>query len=120
MKKLLVFSAILILFACGHSEDDVPENIIPKEEFVDLLVNIQLMESYCQNKYVRPDLYKDLLVNSIDSLLKENGRTIEEYEESFEFYSMRPKVMFQVYEEVLERINTLELETNAVAAEKSE
>lgn len=118
MKKIFLISLIALLFSCGEKEE-LPENIIPQEEFITLLVDIQLMESYCQNKYVRPDVYKELLQNSVDSLLKANNRTVEEFEESFTYYSMQPKVMFQIYEQVLAKINNLQVTENAVKVEES-
>ncbi len=119
MKHIAFLSLFMLFFSCGN-EDKVPENIIPKEEFINLLVDIQLMEAYCQNKYVRPDIYKELLHDSVDSLLKANDRSIEEYEESFDYYSMQPDVMFQIYEQVLVKINDLQVTENAVKVQKSE
>ena len=77
------------------------------------------MESYCQVKYVREDVYKQLIYDSVDSLMKANGRTLEEYDRSFDYYSKQPSVMFKIYEEVLNRVNQLQVTNTTVKKEES-
>ncbi|MCB0477140.1 MAG: DUF4296 domain-containing protein [Crocinitomicaceae bacterium] len=119
IKKIHILAVgLLILSSCGQKEESLPEGIIPKEEFTEILVQVQLMESYCQDTYVRPDIYKELLQNSVDSLLKAHGKTTEEYVASFDYYTTQPEVMFEVYEKVLEKINNMQVTTNAVKKEE--
>jgi hypothetical protein len=112
--KNVIFIFVFVLLSCKSNEVSIPDDVIPEKEFVEIMVQVQLMEAYCQNKYVRPDLYKDLLHNSVDSLLKTKNLTSEEFRESFNFYAMEPKLMFQVYEQVLEKINEMQVKVNAV------
>ena len=112
MKKV-VYILMLVLFSC-KSEEKIPDEIIPQKEFTHLLFQVQLMESYCQNKYVRPDLYKDILHKSVDSLLTLEGYSEEEYKTSFEYYTHRPKLMFTIYEAVLDSMNVMQVKVNAV------
>ncbi|MEZ4938916.1 MAG: DUF4296 domain-containing protein [Crocinitomicaceae bacterium] len=118
MKGLYVLILVFFIFsACREEKEKTPENLIPQEEFTSLLVDIQLMESYCLDTYVRPDIYNELLQHSIDSLLKVKGRNIQEYETSFDYYAQHPQIMFQIYEKVLEEINTMQVTNNAVENE---
>lgn len=115
IKQIYIFLiGFLLLISCGETKEEVPEDVLPKEQFVALLVEVQLMESYCQDTYVRPDVYKELLKKSVDSLLEANDVSPEEYEASFDYYSMDPKTMFEIYEQVLDAINQMQVTTNAV------
>lgn len=112
MNKFILI-ALVFLFSC-NSKEELPEGIIPQKEFTQLLFQTQLMESYCQEKYVRPDLYKEILHKSVDSMLQAEGYSKETFEASFDYYSLQPKKMFEIYESILESMNTMQVEISAV------
>ena len=113
-KIILIFSFIILTITSCNQEDVDSEDLIKENEFISLMVQIQLMESYCQDNFVRPDHYKDLLHRSVDSLLEARGYTIEEYEISFDYYSKKPDKMFFIYEAVLDSLNQMQVEISAI------
>lgn len=111
------FVLVLLLvgvFACQEG-DPSSEEIIPEGEFVELMVEIQLIEAYCQNRYVDPKKFDELLHRSVDSILVTEGYSKEQFEASFDFYSRKPEKMFRVYESVLEKINELQIQENSTS-----
>lgn len=113
MRSLLFLSLIFVFFSCGQSEE-LPEDVMNEKEFISVMVQIQLMESYCQDHFVRPDHYRDVLDRSVDSLLHARGFSKEEYEASFEYYSHDPEKMFKIYEAVLDSMNQMVVKVNSV------
>ena len=59
MKKfLLCFAVALLVFACKR--DPVPKNAIPRDKFVDVLVDVHIAEGIFNDK-------RNLILDSIDS-----------------------------------------------------
>jgi len=90
---LLLATGISFLNGCSDEQDIKPENLIPNDTYVDLLVELQLLRSY---SYTDPELDKD----SVSSIIFEKyGVTSQDFYISHEFYQTQ-------IEDQIERVNT--------------
>lgn len=116
MKYHIVIGVILITGACAEHIEGYPEpeNLIPRDEMIELLTDMAKLEAHIQSTYLRVDRFHEVMVASGDSLLLARGIQPDVYEESMDYYATRHEEMNRMYAEVLDRLNkeSGELEAN--------
>lgn len=100
MKRLIFF--VLILTSCYTSEKP---DVLPEEKMLLLMEEIYLIENHYQMTFGSPSVYKSTLDSSYQLILKENGVTQKQYEESFSYYASQPEIMLNLQERLIERLN---------------
>ena len=105
---LFLFLCGSLLLSCNDSDNEVNENIIDKEVFIDILTDVQILESTHQfikskNREFDPDF-------NYQYLYKEYGVTEEEFILSVNYYSADPKVFEEIYDEVIIRVSEKQVE----------
>ncbi len=106
--KILAF--IILLSACSgnRGEIDVPADIIPRDTMISALVDMHLIEGAKAGQKVMGDTVKINIYYA--KLYQKYGVTEKEYEKSFRFYSEHPEAMNKMYQEVIERLNKIQME----------
>lgn len=106
IKKVLYIGLLLLSFSCGGGgENAIPEGVLPKEELIPVIVDLQILESHFQRQFARADVYRDALDSSSNSVFEAHGVTRDQFSESMEFYSQDPDTLFLIYEAALDTIN---------------
>jgi len=100
MKRLIFF--VLILTSCYTTEKP---DVLPEEKMLLLMEEIYLIENHYQMTFGSPSVYKSTLDSSYQLILKENGVTQKQYEESFSYYARQPEIMLNLQERLIERLN---------------
>jgi Domain of unknown function (DUF4296) len=100
MKRLIFF--VLILTSCYTTEKP---DVLPEEKMLLLMEEIYLIENHYQMTFGSPSVYKSALDSSYQLILKENGVTQKQYEESFSYYASQPEIMLNLQERLIERLN---------------
>ncbi|HBW85833.1 MAG TPA: hypothetical protein DEF82_03555 [Crocinitomicaceae bacterium] len=100
MKRLVFFG--LILTACNSKEKP---DVLPEEKMLLLMEEIYLIENHYQMTFGSPSVYKSTLDSSYQLILKENGVTQKQYEESFSYYASQPEIILNLQERLIERLN---------------
>jgi hypothetical protein len=100
MKRLIFF--VLILTSCYTTEKP---DVLPEEKMLLLMEEIYLIENHYQMTFGSPSVYKSTLDSSYQLILKENGVTQKQYEESFSYYASQPEIMLNLQERLIERLN---------------
>ncbi|MFM7473931.1 MAG: DUF4296 domain-containing protein [Crocinitomicaceae bacterium] len=100
MKRLIFF--VLILTSCYTTEKP---DVLPEEKMLLLMEEIYLIENHYQMTFGSPSVYKSTLDSSYQLVLKENGVTKKQYEESFSHYACQPEIMINLQERLIERLN---------------
>ena len=91
MKPIYLLS-FLILFSCSKKEEQ-NHNIIPKEQFANILAKIYLVESDFKLNRVNNSDYQKIL--SDHNVNKTN------FENTLQYYSERPGLFEKIHEEIL-------------------
>lgn len=104
MKRLkVVITAIVVvalLVGCGRSVDQ-PENLLPREKFVEVLVEVQLIEAVYNQNMLRNDDPRARIARYYDESFDRLGVTKEVFEETYLWYFAHPKEMMDVLDEVV-------------------
>lgn len=91
--RIVVYTALLISIILGGisciPSEPVPENLLPEDTYVKLLVEMQLVESYLKT---RPKADADSLREII---FKEYGIAKTLFEQSNEYYTLQPQAQMK-------------------------
>jgi hypothetical protein len=105
--KWLILILILLVYSCGKEE--LPKGILPKNKMVPILVDQHLAEVIFTMRFavgVKGDNPMDDLYLSI---LKKHKVDQKVFEESVYYYSKHPNLYIPVYDEVLNRLNEMQV-----------
>lgn len=107
MKKLLFILSLVLLSSCVEGIDrfDEPRDLIDREKMVDVLADLVKLEAHIKSKYVAVNQFHKVMVNSGDSLLKVYNITLNQFEESLDYYASRQDEMQGMYSDALEQLN---------------
>jgi len=84
------FLSFLILFSCQDQKEG--ENIIPKEQFTNILEEIHLKESESQLNRIDNTDYQEIL--------SEYNVSKTDFENTLQYYSERPDLLEKIYEDI--------------------
>jgi hypothetical protein len=82
-----------------------PKDLVPRDTTVMILKEISLVESYVQNKYSHVAVFKELMKNSGNEILKKFHVSRVRFENSIDFYASQQELMRSIYSEVLDSLN---------------
>lgn len=102
--------------ACGNG-DDRPENILSKEQMVDLMIDVQIAQTRVDNLRVGKDSAQKLYDKYHAYLLSEHVVEDSAFYESLRYYLNRPHDLNLIHEAVLDTLN-LRLQKIEVQEEK--
>ena len=105
MKKILIFCAFTLTACSGQNEPQSLPNLIEREKFIPLLVDLQVLESHYHRMFNRPDKYHDALDSASSLVFNKYGVTKKNFEDSFNFYATNVDTIFAIYEAALDSIN---------------
>ena len=113
MKKNIVILASILLFfmACDDTVIEKPENLVKKNQMIDMLVDFHLAEATFQNRS-----YRDSSVahtTSTDfyySVLSKYEISDSVFEKSYVYYLSRPKSFEKMYRDVQNKLSEMEQE----------
>jgi hypothetical protein len=104
---------LAIGYSCKEKGFPKPKNMLSEKEMVDILHDMHLAEAY-SNQY-RIDNSGPKKIESKDlyfSVLKKHGVADSTFANSVVYYSSMPKRYEKIYQQVVDRLNMLEEETN--------
>lgn len=89
-----------------------PDDLIPFEQMIPVIIDLQTLESHYQKRYQRANLYRGALDSASYFAFERHDVTKEQFERSYAYYSMDLQVMFLLLESTLDSINNLVNENN--------
>jgi len=109
MKKLVVVCFGILFFSCGEPElKHVPDDIIPKNHMIDLLVDIHLSDAIIATKKFQTNKHEYQIEGYYAYLYEKHGYTRQEIDSSIAFYSRYPAEYSKMYDQVLEKLSTIQ------------
>jgi hypothetical protein len=102
MRHYVIYILLLLFCSCGNKK---PKNIIEKSDFVDIIVDIHLVDAmatdHTLNKITgNPD---SLLLYS--SVLSKHHVDREQFDASLKWYTQKPEVLEDIYEQAFAKMN---------------
>ena len=111
--KLSAFIILLLLLtACNHGEvsKKVPAHVIKKNKMVEILADMHLADAGISTEVFHPDSIALYHAKYYYAILEKHGVAPDYFEESMDFYLIRPALLQEVYEKVNEMINAMQAE----------
>lgn len=107
--------AILFLFfglACKPEKQvfDKPENLISAEDMTQIMVQMQLIESYRQRAVLVPpqhDLEKETIVLN-KRIFEAYGISQKQFNDSYTYYTLHPGILGEIYDGVLNELSRMQ------------
>ena len=110
--KNIYFLFCLILFSCSEQQN-IDENIISKEQFTNILEKIHLVESEFQlNKINNTERYENKLSSDYHQIFSEHKVSKTDFENTLQYYSERPELLENIYEEILLNLKEKRIQLN--------
>jgi hypothetical protein len=112
-RRLAVFVFIIFL-SCTHKINDekqVPADLIPKEQMVDICMDLKIMDAILTTKQKKKDSDTyDQKYYIHNSIMGKYGITRDRFERSVDYYQHDLKVMDEIYEEAITRLSKMKSE----------
>jgi hypothetical protein len=116
MRKPIFIYLLVLLFAISYSCKEKgfpkPKNLLGEKEMVDILHDMHLAEAYSNHYRINSQPRKIESKDLYFSVLKKHGVADSTFANSIVYYSSMPKRYEKIYQQVVDRLNMLEEETN--------
>ena len=111
MRKLVITLIAVLVFAC--SNNSVPKGILSAKKMIPVLVDIHLAEGIYGQKYMQKITRENYQEDLYLSVIKKYKLDQKVFEESVLYYGKHPDKYKPVYDEVLNRLNEMEVRSKA-------
>lgn len=106
MRSIII--VFLVFFYSCTSSLNAPDNLIPKEKMVNILVDIHLADGIFTNHKLRQDYVLSDSTNYYDKIFEYYGYSREDFDTSVYYYSHNINEYNKIYIEVLNRLSEME------------
>lgn len=100
---------LIVCFSCESdrqtASDEMPVNLIPAENMIPILVDLQILESHFQRLHQRPELYKNALDSSSALIFQDYQVSKGAFDSSYMYYANNVNVLHSIYEAALDSLN---------------
>ena len=106
MKRLLaLFLGLIFLASCERKEK--PEGLIERQKMVTVLTDVHMVSGYSAT-VMDIDTMKQELANYMDMVYKKHQIDSVKFKKSLQYYSREPKMLNEMYDEVLRNLEAKE------------
>ena len=104
LNKFIFILFILSFLSCGSAQNELPEGILSHEELVPILTDIEIAQGYLRIKSSIDDSLfrsKAFQENHYQHVFEKHHITEEQFNNNIAYYSMCPKEMEKIYNDVI-------------------
>ena len=107
MNKILLFIVLFLTFSCSNQQENLqkPAVLLDRTELIDLIVDVQLLESHYHSLYQRPEVYANALDSSTYYIFKKHHTTKQIYKDNLLYWTNQPDSLYSIYEAALDTVN---------------
>lgn len=112
MIKWAVIALLVVLQSCNSELHGLkkPDNLIPKDQMIDLMTDMLILEGHIQTTYSTVNRYYKVMTASGRYYLKSKHVTEKQYEESFIYYTSTHEDYKQMLDKVMENLQKESIE----------
>jgi len=111
MRKLLIILMAVLVLAC--SKNRVPKGILSQKKIIPVLVDIHLVDGIYAQRYTQKITRENYENDLYLTVLKKYKIDQKAFEASILYYGKHPEKYKAVYDEVLNRLNEMEVTSRA-------
>ena len=90
--------------------EEQPENLIKKEIFTEMILELQLIEAHLNEARVNQSVIRDSANNLFQEIFEKHGAALEDFNTTVRYYASQPEELQGIYDAVLESLSKLEVE----------
>lgn len=98
-----ILAAVVALVACDTTPEP-PDGILPREKFVEVLTDVQIIEAVFNQNVIRTDEPKLRIARYYKETFEQHGVTQEEFTQTYLWYYGHPELMMLVYDDVMAKL----------------
>ena len=119
MRKILVIIvALFFLIGCGNqSEKALPSVLLTESQMVDVMADVQIMESVISYKRSVNGKTAYLRTRGFDTIFAHYGITDSIFKENYDYYLEDPSVMERIMDSVVARLNVMRTYNDTITAD---
>ena len=122
MKNTSIYFTFLLftfLTSCVNEvkEPMLPDHLIPKEQMIVIMADIQVIEAYILNQKLKSSQKKDTSLLYYERIFKKNEVTKVQFEESLHYYQEDLPELKKLYTQVITRLNELKAKNEEILME---
>lgn len=111
----MVLITALLLSACISDEVVIPEEILQEKQMVEVMTDVQLLESASQKGLLKTDsISNDAAGIQYAAIFRFHNTTEKQFRESYDFYQEHPKLLEEIYDKVLNELSKQQAELKKV------
>lgn len=114
MRIFFVIIGIFTFVACAGSQKKKRVAPIEKNKFMDVMVDVRLLEGTYTIRYQRIDSTNGLMNAYYDQVFNKHQVTRKDFEDSYVAYSLDSKQMIEIEDSVLARLQRIVIETDTI------
>ena len=116
MKKTIAFLpllliALLISFACKDKKVR-PENLLPREDFVNILTDIHLTDAWLERKGIQGDSLVIYNKANFEQILANYHANRKAFNATYAFYIQNPDDFDLIYLDVIDKLSQMQADAN--------
>lgn len=119
MKKqiaFLILLALLLFVGCEQEkEEQVPADVIPREQMIDIMVDAWFMESVIHNTIKEYERLEPVSVSMYKNFFEEHDITKEQFEQSIKYYMRDDETSQEFVQDCSQRFEERKEELTGVA-----
>lgn len=122
-KALLLFVFAVLILACGGKNkkaEELPPNVLSREETIDMVVDAWFMESAIHNVVLDGTKLEPATVTLYEKFFADHNITKEQFTSSIEYYTSEEKASENFIRECVQRLEERQEELTGVAAPASQ
>ncbi len=109
--KLEIILFIILIFASCDTETDVPSDLLQPEKMTEVMEDIYLSEGIVANSGSQDrSAERQMAIDYYSVVYKKHKVDSAVFRKTFDYYTMHPKLMQQVSDQVIERLSKKNLE----------
>jgi len=113
MNRSIIILTLLFLFlySCTQSEQKIQKSeLIPAKDLVPVLADLHLADGLLSISEIR-NYYNDMdSLGQYSSILESYGYSLEQLNNTIEYYSSYPEALNEIYEKVITQLSEMEVE----------
>jgi hypothetical protein len=104
---LFLILAVIILAGCSQKKQITGKAFIPREELVDILVEIHLMDGITNDRKFHRRYEGVDSIDMLGPILEKHGATVQMFDTTIFEYTRYPALLDQVYNDVIMKLNIM-------------
>lgn len=114
----LSFAMLMVLFFSCEKKERVPEGILTKDQMVNVLSELYIVEQKINTVSVKRDSLNQIFATMKDRVFKKTGVTDSVFRQSLNYYMDRPQTFEIIYTALIDSLNLREQRTLSSEARK--